>query len=92
MGEYRKLQDRAVRWLRREIRLEGLEKVLRVSGRALTRADLSRLVRSVKTSRVLSVRPPSPAKAPPVVKAPQKKPVANALRDLTSDLLGGLKR
>jgi phospholipid/cholesterol/gamma-HCH transport system substrate-binding protein len=48
MGEYRKMRNRAVRWVRRMVRLQGLDDKLKVSSKPITREALDRLLRSAK--------------------------------------------
>jgi hypothetical protein len=48
MGEFRKMQDRAVRWVRRMVRVDGLTDRLKVSSKPITRSDVTRLLRSVR--------------------------------------------
>jgi virulence factor Mce-like protein len=94
-GAYLKLKDRAVRWLRKQIKLDGLQKVLRVSDRLLTRADLARLVHGVSVPNLLPA-PTQPPGVPLRVKPPtvHVKPPLDTLRNLfgNNDLLGRVKR
>jgi hypothetical protein len=93
MAEYHKLVERSVRWLRKQIKLDGLQKVLRVSDRLLTRADLSRLVHSVKVPGLLPT-PPTITTAPRRPAPVHVKPAVDTLRKLLplNDLLGRVKR